>query len=427
MTTLLLKQGRIIDPANQFDAVGDLLIRDGRVAQVGGTVTETVDQTLDCTGQVVCPGFIELHAGIRDPGNEEDETTATATAAAAAGGFTSITALPDTHPVVDTRSGVEYVILQSERARRCRVLPMGAVTRDNLGAELADLGQMADGGAVAFSDGKRPIQSAEILLRALEYARMFRRPIFTHPQDAALCAGGVMHEGYFSTRLGLRGMPAAAEEIMVSRNIALAELTRGQVHVMCVSASNSVDSIRRAKQNLAGVTADVAVHHLLLTDESLQTYDANYKVDPPLRSQEHRDSLIQGLQDGTIDAISSDHQPYAVEKKDREIDQVPFGIVGLETLLPLSLLALVEPGHLSLAQLIALLTCGPARVLGLTDRGHLSPDALADVTVFDPQRAWTIDPAQFRSMSRNTPFAGWEVRGKVTHVLVGGNLCYSAD
>ncbi|HET6424659.1 MAG TPA: dihydroorotase, partial [Planctomycetaceae bacterium] len=290
------------------------------------------------------------------------------------------------------------------------------------GQELADIGQLADGGAVAFTDAKRPIQSAEIMRRALEYARMFQRPIFTHPQDATLNAGGVMHEGFYSTLLGLRGMPAAAEDIMVSRDIALAELTRGRVHLMCVSTRNAVERVRRAKHHKFGVTADVAVHNLVLNDEYLQTYDSSFKVDPPLRGREHIVGLIEGLQDGTIDAITADHQPVAAEKKDRELDQVPFGIVGLETLLPLCVEALIEPAHLTWPQLLALLTTGPARVLGWTDRGTLSPGADADVTILDPDVRWTIDAAAFQSKSRNTPFNGRHVRGRAEIVLVGGEV-----
>jgi len=426
MTTLLLKNGRVIDPARNLDTQSDVLIRDGLISEVRN-VHEIPDAVIDCSRMIVCPGLIELHAGVRDPGFEEDETTATATAAALAGGFTAIAAYPDTQPVVDNRAAAEYVILQAARARNCRVYPLGAVTRDNAGEELADLGQLADGGAVAFTDAKHPIQSAEILRRALEYARMFQRPIFTHPQDATLTANGVMHEGYFSTLLGLRGIPAAAEEIMVSRDIALVELTRSRVHLMCVSTRNAVERIRMAKQQQLGVTADVAIHNLLLNDEALRTYDSHYKVDPPLRSSEHIQALVQGLSDGTIDAISSDHQPYAAEKKDREIDLVPFGIVGLETLLPLCIRALIDPGHLTWPQLIAKLTCGPARILGWEDRGTLALGTPADITVIDPDYRWTIDPMQFRSQSRNTPFAGWEVRGRARYVLVDGEVRYTAE
>ena len=428
MSTLLLRGGRVIDPAHKLDAVADVLIHDGRIAEFG-EVRSAADDTIDCARKIVCPGLIDLHVGVRDPGYEEDETTATATAAALFGGFTSIAALPDTRPVVDNRAAAEYVILQAARAGNCRVYPLGAVTRDNGGQELADLGQLADGGAVAFTDAKKPLQSAEILRRALEYARMFERPIFTHPQDATLTAGGVMHEGYYSTLLGLRGMPAAAEDIMVGRDIALAELTGGRVHLMCVSTKNAVDAVRRAKaQKVSGtlVTSDVAVHNLVLTDKELESYDAHFKVDPPLRSDDHVQSLIAGLRDGTIDAISSDHQPSAAEKTSRELDVVPFGIVGLETLLPLCIRALVEPGHLTWPQLIACLTCGPARVLNLKDRGTLTPGVEADVTVIDPDVRWTIDPLKFRSKSRNTPFAQWPVRGRAELVLIGGDVRYRA-
>lgn len=425
MPSLLLRSGRVIDPGRKVDTVTDVLIRDGRIANIGDH-RGAVDEIIDCTRLIVCPGLIDTHVAMRDPGFEEDETTATATAAALAGGFTSIAALPDTQPVVDNRAAAEYIVLQAARAGNCRVYPLGAVTRNHAGQELADLGQLADGGAVGFSDAKRPIASAEILRRALEYARMFRRPIFTHPQDPTLTAGGVMHEGHFSTRLGLRGMPAAAEEIMVSRDIALAELTRGRIHLMCISTNSSVEQVRRAKQEKLSVTADVAAHHLLFTDAALESYDSNFKVDPPLRSEEHVQALIQGLHDGTIDAITADHQPWAREKKDREIDLVPFGIVGLETLIPVCIQALIDPGHLTWPKLIAKLTSGPAQILGLEGRGTLATGVDADVTVIDPEIRWTVDPDQFRSKSRNTPLVGRMLHGRAHLVIVGGEIRYRA-
>ena len=425
MTTLLLRSGRVIDPARKVDTVADILIRDGRIAEIG-EVRGTVDETIDCTRLIVCPGLIDAHVAMRDPGFEEDETTATATAAALAGGFTSIAALPDTQPAVDNRAAAEYVVLQAARAGNCRVYPLGAVTRDHAGEELADLGQLADGGAVAFTDAKRPVASAEILRRALEYARMFRRPIFTHPQDPTLVANGVIHEGHYSTRLGLRGMPAAAEDIMVGRDIALAELTRGRIHLMCLSTRGAVEHVRRAKQQKIAVTADVAVHQLLFTDAALESYDANFKVDPPLRSSEHVRALVDGLHDGTLDAISADHQPWAREKKDREIDQAPFGIVGLETLVPACIEALIEPGHLTWPKLISKLTIGPAQILGLEGRGTLAPGVEADVAVIDPETRWIIDPDRFASKSRNTPLAGREMRGLVRFAIVDGQIRYRA-
>ncbi|GIX03698.1 MAG: dihydroorotase [Planctomycetaceae bacterium] len=426
MPRLLLQGGRVIDPARGWDAQADVLIDEGRIIEIGSHLGP-VDKVLDCRGLIVSPGWIDLHVATRDPGFEEDETTDTVTAAALAGGFTTIAALPDTQPVVDNRASVEYVTLQAERARHCRVLPLGAVTRDHAGQELADLGQLADGGAVAFTDAKTPLQSAEIMRRALEYARMFGRGIFTHPQDAALTTGGVMHEGYYSTVLGLRGMPAAAEQIMVTRDVALAELTGGHVHLMCVTTQQAVEVIRAAKRRRLAVTADVAVHHLLLSDADVQSYDPHYKVNPPFRSEEHIAALISGLKDGTLDALCSDHQPLAAEKTSREFDQAPFGIVGLETVLPLAVRALIEPGHLSWCELISKLTVGPARVLGMPHLGTLAPGVPADITIIHPTQEWTIDPTKFYSKSRNTPFAGWRVRGRIYHVLVAGEHRYSCE
>ncbi|MBW3541458.1 MAG: dihydroorotase [Planctomycetes bacterium] len=422
--SVLLQHGRILDPANGIDRVGDLLLRDGRVAGIDEKGA-TADRTIDVSGKIVCPGFIDLHVALREPGAEEDETTQSGTAAALAGGFTTIAAMPDTSPVVDNRAAAEFIVLQAERAGHCRVLPLGSVTKSHAGEELSEIGQLVEGGAVAFTGGKRAVGNAEIMRRALEYTRMFDRPIFNHPQVPELVAGGVMHEGYWSTRLGLRGMPAAAESIMVGRDIALAEMTGGRVHLMCISTVDSVDQIRGARRRGVRVTCDVAPHHLLLTDESVQSFDSNFKVDPPLRSAEHIAALIDGLVDGTIDAICSDHQPFAEEKKSGEIDQDPFGIVGLETLLPLCVRALIDNGRLDWPQLIEKLSAGPARVLGIP-RGTLTVGADADVTVLDPEVRWTIDPSRFRSQSRNTPFAGWNVRGRVSLVFVGGRLRYEA-
>lgn len=425
MSSLLIRGGRVIDASRGLDRTGDVLVRDGKIAEIGLDLGHA-DEVLDATECIVCPGFIDTHVGIRDPGYEEDETTATVTAAALAGGFTRIAALPDTQPVVDNASAAEYVVLQAKRAGNCRVHPLGAVTRDHAGQELADLGQLARSGALAFTDAQSAIASAEIMRRALEYARMFDRPLFVHPQDPTLTAGGVMHEGYYSMLLGLRGMPAAAEEIMVSRDIALAELTGGRLHLMSISTSGAVEQVRRAKQRGVAITCDVTPHHLTLTDADMQRYDASFKVRPPLRSADHVASLVAGLADGTIDAISADHQPSASEKKDRELDLVPFGIVGLETLLPLCVKTLIGPGHLSWPQLISKLTTGPAAILGLKEAGTLATGSPADISVLAPQEQWTIDPSRFRSKSRNTPFAGWHVQGRVRAVVMNGEVRFRA-
>ncbi len=420
MTTTLIRGGRIIDPAQGVDAIGNLLLRDGRVVGINEPAADA-DEVLDATGKIVCPGFIDLHVSFREPGDEKDETTATGSAAALAGGFTTVACMPDTSPAVDSRAAAEFVMLQGERAGNCHVIPLGAVTTGCRGTELAEIGQLVDGGAVGFTDGRASVSNAEIMRRALEYTRMFKRPILNLPKVPELAADGVMHEGYMSTVLGLRGVPSAAENIMVGRDIALAELTEGHVHLMCISTQYSVQQIRNAKAQRIPVTADVTAHHLLLTDEELRSFDANFKVDPPLRPQKHINALIAGLQDGTIDAICSDHHPYAEEKKDREIDLVPPGIVGLETLLPICVQALIEPQHLTWPQLIQKLTVGPAGVLGL-ESGTLRPGSVADVTIIDPDTEWTIDPTDFRSRSRNSPFAGWSVRGRAETVLVAGRI-----
>ena len=421
MTSILIRGGRIIDPSQEIDTEGDLLLRDGKVVGIDVSAGASADEVFDASGLIVSPGWIDSQVALREPGDETDETTATGTAAAVAGGFTSVVCLPDTSPVIDNRAAAEFVLLQAARAGHCHVFPLGAVTKNHAGEELAEIGQLVEGGAVGFSEAKRPVANAEIMRRALEYAGMFGRPIFDHPHVPELVAKGVMHEGYYSTLLGLRGMPAAAEDIMVGRDIALAELTGGHVHLMSLSTIGSVEQLRRAKARGVHVTASVTPHHLALTDASLESFDPNYKVDPPLRSSEHVSALIDGVKDGTIDVISSDHQPYAEEKKSRELDLVPFGIVGLETLLPIVVQTLVQPGHLSWPQLIERLTCGPARILGL-DKGTLRSGADADVTVIDPNAEWTINPTAFRSRGRNTPFGGWKVRGRVEAVVVGGDI-----
>lgn len=425
MSTTLIRGGRIIDPSQDIDRTGNLLLRDDRVVGID-TGTSVADNVIDAAGKIVCSGLIDIHAALREPGNEEDETTETGTAAALAGGFTSIACFPDTNPSLDNRGAAEFVFLLADRARNCNVFPLGAVTKRNEGEELAEIGQLVEGGAVALTDGKRPIANTEIMWRALEYARMFDRAVFNSPQVPELVKDGVMHEGYYSTVLGLTGIPAAAESIMVSRDIALAARTQGRLHLMCVSTTVSVDLIRRARQRGVQVTCDVTPHHLALRDAELQSFESCFKVDPPLRPDEHVQSLIEGLKDDTIGIISSDHQPYATEKKDRELDLVPFGIVGLETLLPICIQTLIEPGHLTWPQLVSKLTTGPAALLGI-QKGTLAPGADADVTIIDPEIEWTIDPANFRSKSRNTPFGGRQVKGRAETVIVSGETRYSAE
>lgn len=422
----LIRNGNVIDPANNQDGLADLLIEDGKIAALLKPGAECeAEKVIDATGLIVCPGFIDAHVSVREPGFEEDETIASAAAAALAGGFTSIAVMPDTNPVVDNRGSAEFVKRQGERARKCRVFPLGAVTKGNLGQELAEIGQLVQADAVAFTDAKSPIANAEVMRRALEYTGMFGKPILHHSMVPELSEDGVMHEGFESTRLGLRGIPAAANDIMTGRDIALADLTEGTIHIMCVTTADAVERIRIAQSRGVAVSADVTPHHLLLTDEVMGSFDTLYKCNPPLRSQSHIDSLVAGLKSGTISCISSDHQPLAIEKKAVELDVAPFGICGLETTLAICAEALIGTGHLTWSELIARLTVGPAKLLGLP-YGTLSTQSAADVTLIDPDESWTVDANEFCSRSSNTPFDGRTVVGKVIATFVDGELRYES-
>jgi dihydroorotase len=424
MITKRIANGRIIDPASGMDQVGDLWVRADRIVGLGPQPQLQADQTLDATGKLVCPGLIDMHVHLREPGREEDETIATGTAAALAGGVTSVACMPNTEPALDSQAAAEFVHLQAERAGHANVFPIGAITKGRQGAELAEIGGLVEGGAVGFTDDGSPVVSAEIMRRALEYCRMFDKAVLSHCEDLDLTRGGVMNEGFESMRLGLRGMPAAAEEIMVYRDITLTELTGGRLHILHVSTAGSVDLIRRAKERGVRVSGEACPHHFTLTDECLRTFNSNYKMAPPLRTAADVQAILAGLVDGTLEVIATDHAPHAPEKKMRELDQAPNGIIGLETLLPVCVVALIEPGHLTWPQLIAKLTINPARVLGI-DRGTLKPGSIADVTVIDPAAEWTVDPNEFESKSRNCPFAGWKVRGRAEVVLVGGSIKFS--
>jgi dihydroorotase len=419
MNTLRISNGRVIDPSQNLDQVTDLWVQGDRVLAVGPRPDLVAGRTIDATERIVCPGLIDMHVHLREPGREEDETIATGTAAALAGGVTSVACMPNTEPPIDSQAAAEFIILQARRAGNANVFPIGSITKERKGSELAEIGAMVEGGAVAFTDDGSPVTSSEIMRRAMEYCRMFDRAVLSHSEDMELTRGAVMNEGVESMRLGLRGYPAVAEEIMIFREIALAELTKARVHILHVSSAGGVELIRRGKARGVRVTGEACPHHFLLTDSCLHTFDSNYKMSPPLRTEADVTAILAGLRDGTLDVIATDHAPHAPEKKMRELDQAPNGIIGLETMLPTCVKALIEPGHLTWPQLIEKLTINPARVLGI-DRGTLKPGAIADVTVIDPDVRWTIDPAQFRSKSRNCPFAGWPVRGWAETVIVGG-------
>lgn len=422
MATLLIRGGRIIDPSQQIDRVGDVTLRDGKVVGID-VPTSAADETIDAAGFIVCPGLVDMHVHLREPGREEDETIASGTAAALAGGVTSVACMPNTEPPLDSQAAAEFVYLQAQRAGNANVYPIGTISKGRKGEELAEMGGLAEGGAVAFSDDGDPVGNAQLMRRALEYSAMFDRPILNHCEVKDLTVGGVMHEGDVSLRLGLPGLPAAAEEIMVSRDIALAELTGGLLHLLHLSSAGSVELVRRARQRGIRFTCEVCPHNFAVTDEALSRFDSNYKMYPPLRAQRDAEALIEGLKDGTIDVIATDHAPHAVEKKMRELDVAPFGVIGLETLIPVCVTTLIEPGHLSWPALIEKLTINPARILRI-DKGTLRAGADADVTVIEPKARWTIAPARFRSKSRNTPFRGWEVTGRAHTTIVGGQVKY---
>ena len=423
MSRILIQNGRVIDPSQSMDRVTSLLIENGRVAAYDAT-PEGQDEIIDAAGKIVAPGLIDMHVHLREPGFEEDETIETGTAAAVAGGFTSIACCPNTDPPIDTQGTVEFVRQKAARAGNSNVFVIACVSKNREGEELAEIGQLVEAGAVAVSDDGAPVHNAELMRRAFEYCLMFHIPVLNHAEVRELTKGGVMHEGRTQLVLGLGGIPAAAEDVMTSRDIALAEATGGRLHVMHVSTGGSIHAIRRAKKRHVRVTAEVTPHHFTLTDECLLSFDSNYKMNPPLRGQGHVDACIEALVDGTLDVIATDHAPHAKEKKMQELDRAPFGIVGLETALGLVVTRLIEPGHLDWPTALAKMTLNPARILGI-EKGTLAIGADADVTIIDPEARWTVDPAQFRSKSTNTPFAGWELKGRADTVIVGGTVKFS--
>lgn len=420
MARILIQNGRVIDPSQSMDRITNLLIENGRIAAYDAAPNGQ-EETVEASGKIVAPGLIDMHVHLREPGREEDETVASGTAAALSGGFTSIACMPNTDPPIDSQASVVFVRGQAARADNCNVFVVGCVSKNREGKELAEIGQLCEAGAVAFSDDGSPVYNSELMRRAFEYCLMFDKPVLNHAEIRELTEHGVMHEGIVSLVLGLSGLPAAAEDVMTARDIALAEATGGRLHIMHVSTENSVEAIRRAKLRRVRVTTEVTPHHFSLTDECLRTFDSNYKMNPPLRSQRHVQACIAGLADGTIDVIATDHAPHAKEKKMQELDQAPFGIVGLETALGLVITRLIEPGHLNWPTALAKLTINPARILGIP-KGTLAIGADADVTVIDPNMRWMVDPAEFQSKSTNTPFAGWELKGRATTVIVGGRI-----
>ena len=424
MRPLLLKGGRVIDPSRNADDVADVLLEDGRIAAVGRNVgTPDGAEVLDVQGRVVAPGLVDVHVHLREPGQEDLETIATGSASAVAGGFTSICAMPNTDPVCDNQGVVGFVIAQAQRAAKARVYPIGAVTLGQKGQQLAEFGELVGAGAVAVSDDGKPVATAHMMRTALEYAKTFGIPVADHCEDMSLATGGAMHEGIVSTRMGLKGIPAAAVEVMVARDILLAELTGGHVHLCHMSTRGSVELIRRAKERGIRVTAEACPHHFSLTHEACVGYNTNAKMNPPLREAEDVDAIREGLKDGTIDCVATDHAPHHYDAKEREFDDAPNGIIGLETALGLSITELVGRGLLTLPQLLYRMSTAPARIFNLP-AGTLATGAPADLVVIDPGVKWTVQPETFLSKSRNTPFAGRELTGRAELTIVRGQVAF---
>jgi len=424
---LLVHGGHIIHPSQQVDAIGDLLISDGKIGWL--STDETVSppescQVLDARGMVVCPGFVDIHCHLRQPGFEEKETIATGTRAAAKGGFTTVCCMPNTDPPIDSGATVEYIKSLAASEGAVRVLPVGCVSKGRAGSELADFGELSTSGVVAFSDDGSPVAHSYLMRRALEYSRDSALPITDHCEDLTLSQGGVMNEGPVASRLGLKGIPAAAEERMVARDISLAKSTGGRLHIAHVSTAGSVEFIRRAREEGVSVTAEVTPHHLTLTEEMVAGLNTNAKVNPPLRTAQDIAALVIGLKEGVIDAIATDHAPHTAKDKMCEFARAAFGISGLETALG-SLMELVHQGKLDLVTLISKLTHEPASFLRRDDLGTLKPGSPADVTVFDPQQEWVVRPEDFASKGKNTPLAGSVLKGRVMITLYGGAVVYS--
>jgi dihydroorotase len=423
MARLLIKNGRVIDPASGHDGVADVWIEDGVIKGIGVGLSATGADVFDATGLIVAPGFIDMHVHLREPGFEHAETIESGSRAAAAGGFTSVCPMPNTKPVNDNATVTSYMIEKARRHAVVNVWPIGAITKGSAGEELAAIGSMKQAGAVAISDDGRPVMNARVMRRAMEFARSLEIPVINHCEDLHLSAGGDMHEGAESVRLGLRGIPGCSEDVMVARDILLAEITGARYHVAHISSKHSVEMVQFAKARGLSVTAEATPHHLALADRDMKPYDSNYKMKPPLRACGDVEAVLEGIVNGAIDAIATDHAPHPGSEKMQEFESCPFGILGLETAIGVSLEQLVHPGKIAIGRLVELFTTGPARILGI-DRGTLARGAPADVTVFSTDREWTYDVNKSFSKSRNSPFDGKTFKGGPVATVVAGEVVW---
>jgi dihydroorotase len=421
---LIVRQGRVVDPSQKLNKVVDIGIEEGRVAEIAPRIRKRGRKEIDARGMVVCPGFIDMHVHLREPGREDSETIESGTSAAARGGFTGVACMPNTSPVNDSEAVTAFILERARAASRIAVYPIGAITKGSQGETLAEIGEMHRTGIVAISDDGRPVQNSQVMRRAMEYSSVFGLPIVDHCEDRDLAAGGCMHEGYYSTFLGLRGINPAAEEVHVVRDCILARQTGAQLHIAHISTRRSLAAVALAKKEGVRVTCEVTPHHLLLTDAQVTSYDTNMKMNPPLRSKEDVDALVQGLCTGLIDALATDHAPHNINDKMLEFDRAPFGVVGLETAVSLILDRFVRTGLIGLERLVELFSTNPARILRL-ERGTLTPGSWADLTVLDCERPSEVRSAEFLSRSRNTPFEGWKLKGGPAMTIVKGRVAWS--
>lgn len=424
---LLIKNGRVVDPSSGTDKRLDVLIEKGKITQIKPKISASGARLIDASGLIVAPGFIDMHVHLREPGQENKETIATGALAAARGGFTSIACMPNTDPVNDNRGVTEYILSEAKKNAAVNVFPIASITKGEKGEELTDMADLIDAGAIAFSDDGMPVQSSQVMRRALEYSKILNTVIIDHCEDKYLSADGVMHEGYYSYLFGLRGIPSSSEETMVSRDLILAKKADAAIHIAHLSVKGAVELVKEAKRKKVKVTAEVTPHHLFLTDSLIESYDTQLKVNPPLRSKEDTLALKQAVKNGTIDVFATDHAPHTVDEKDVEFDRAPFGINGLETAVPLLLDKLVNKNIISLSRFIEMISTNPALILKLENKGRISVGADADLTILNLEKEILVDVDSFKSKSKNNPFQGWELRGGPEMTIVGGKIVYSSS
>jgi len=418
---ILIKNGKVIDPVSKKTIIADILVEKGKISKIGGTIKTKTGNQIDASDKIVASGFIDLHTHLREPGREDAETIETGLKAAVVGGFTTVCAMPNTDPPCDTQAHAKFLLEKATKVKLANIIPVGTITKERKGETLAEIGELKESGCLMISDDGDSVKDAALMRKALEYSSMIDILVSDHCEDKELSQDGVMNEGYFSTVLGMKPIPAEAESTIIERDIRLAEMSGARIHIEHVSAAQSVEIIRQAKKRGVQVTAEVTPHHFSLKDEDLKSFDTNLKMNPPLRGTEDIKALIKGLKDGTIDAIATDHAPHPENDKEKEFDYAPFGIIGLETALSLSVLKLVEPGHLSWAELMQKLSFNPARILKY-DRGLLKEGEIADIVIIDPEKEWVYEKEKIKSKSKNSPFIGKTMKAKVTDVIVNGRI-----